>query len=323
MTPLVSILVPCYNAERWVDAAIESALGQRGVTCEVIAVDDGSTDGTAARLDRFRDRGVLVLRQANSGASAARNRALEHARGDFVQYLDADDMLDADKIARQLERLSREPRGVIASAAWARFTAGIGDAVFTPEPVWKDLTPADFLVTCAMQELMFPPIAWLIPRAVCDAAGPWDTTLSMNDDGEYMSRVLAASAGIAFCADAQVYYRSGNPLSYGSRTSRTAADSELRAWDRIVATLRTLEDTPRVATAAATGYQRIAARYLIDFPDVAADAEGRERAFGGGAYRFEGGAAFRAAVRVLGWKTALRLRHAHGTLRSRRAAAHG
>ncbi len=323
MTPLVSILVPCYNADRWVDAAIASALAQRGARCEVIVVDDGSTDQTRDRVERFRDRGVTVLQQKNRGASAARNVALAQARGDYIQYLDADDVLDPDKVARQLDRLQREPAGVVASAAWGRFVDDPATAVFTHEAVWADLTPADFLVSCALQELMFPPVAWLIPRAVCEAAGPWDEALSMNDDGEYMSRVLAASTGIVFCEDARVFYRTGNPLSYGSRTTRSAAESELRAWDRIVDTLRRLEDTPRVTTASATGYQRIAARYLIDHPDVAEAAETREQSLGGGQYRFQGGAVFRAAVRVLGWKAALRLRRAHGTLRGRRVAAQG
>lgn len=316
MTPLVSILVPCYNAGPWVEAALQSALAQTHPRCEIIAVDDGSEDDTAARLETFRSRGVKVIRQTNRGASAARNRALAEATGLFVQFLDADDLLHPEKIAVQVRALEGRPRHV-ASGAWARFVENPGEAAFTPEKVWRDASPIEFLVDCALHELMFPPSAWLVPRSLCDRAGPWDETLSLNDDGEYMARVLAGSERIVFCPEARTYYRSGNPHSYGSRTSHIAARSDLRAWDSIVATMWALERSPRTARAAATGYQRIQARYYGRYPDIVAAAAARERLFGGGQYRFQGGRLFRAAVRLLGWKCALRLRRAKSALRAR------
>jgi hypothetical protein len=180
------------------------------------------------------------------------------------------------------------------------------------------MAPIEFLVTCALDELMFPPAAWLIPRAVANAAGPWNETLSLNDDGEYMSRVVAASGGIVFCGGARVFYRSGNPLSYGSRKTRQAANSELRAWDLIVATMLKIEDSTRVRTAAATGYQRIQASCYRRFDEVFRAAEEKERAFGGGQYKFGGSAVFKAIARMFGWKAAMRLRHAKSAVRGRR-----
>jgi glycosyltransferase involved in cell wall biosynthesis len=319
--PLVSIVVPCYNAAAWVDAALESALAQTHPRVEIIVVDDGSTDETWRHLERFRDRGVRTIRQNNGGASSTRNRALALASGDYIQYLDADDLLAPDKIARQLARLAAGPDGAIASAAWGRFTNRIEEARFIPEQVWRDLTPIDFLVTCALDELMFPPIAWLIPRAIAHAAGPWNEQISLNDDGEYMSRVIAASTGMVFCADARVYYRSGNLSSYGSQTSKRAAESELRAWDSIVDTMMTLETSERVRLAAATGYQRIQATYYGRYDDIFSAAEAKERAFGHGRYQFKGGPVFVAIAKVFGWKAALRLRHAKDAVRRHRGAA--
>src|SRR5713101_7558887 len=94
MQPLVSIIIPVYNTEAFVADAIQSALDQTWPAKEIIAVDDGSTD---------------------RGAGAARNRALSEAQGEFIQYLDADDFLAADKIEIQMKRLSNGPAGRVAS----------------------------------------------------------------------------------------------------------------------------------------------------------------------------------------------------------------
>lgn len=95
--PLVSIVIPCFNAERYVAEAVESALAQTHPRTEVIVVDDGSTDATTDVLRRFAGR-VRRERQANAGPAAARNRGLALARGEFVQFLDADDLLLPTKV---------------------------------------------------------------------------------------------------------------------------------------------------------------------------------------------------------------------------------
>lgn len=108
MPPLVSILIPCYNAERWVAQAIESALAQTWPEKEVIVVDDGSTDGSLDVIKRFDGR-IRWETGPNRGGNIARNRLLELARGEWVQYVDADDYLLQDKVATQIRWLSGKP----------------------------------------------------------------------------------------------------------------------------------------------------------------------------------------------------------------------
>lgn len=103
-----SVLIPAYNAERWITEAVESALHQRRGDVEVIVVDDGSTDGTVAALQAFGDR-ILVESGPNRGATVARNRLLELANGEWVQYLDADDYLLPHKVERQLTAIEESP----------------------------------------------------------------------------------------------------------------------------------------------------------------------------------------------------------------------
>ena len=102
MTELVSILIPAYNASRWLTECVESALAQTWAHKEIIIVDDGSKDDTLAVARRYESRAVKVVTQANTGAPEARNHALRLAQGDYIQWLDADDVLHPQKIKLQL-----------------------------------------------------------------------------------------------------------------------------------------------------------------------------------------------------------------------------
>jgi glycosyltransferase involved in cell wall biosynthesis len=108
MNPLVSILIPCFNAERWIEQAIESALAQTWPYKEVIVVDDGSADSSLEVIRRFDGR-IRWETGPNRGGNAARNRLLELARGEWLQYLDADDYLLAEKVERQIGFLREHP----------------------------------------------------------------------------------------------------------------------------------------------------------------------------------------------------------------------
>src|SRR5436309_2678723 len=108
MSTLVSILIPCYNAERWIAQAIESALAQTWPDKEVIVVDDGSTDGSLHVIKQFDGR-IHWETGKNRSGNMARNRLLELARGDWLQYLDADDYLLPDKIDGQMRFLATAP----------------------------------------------------------------------------------------------------------------------------------------------------------------------------------------------------------------------
>src|SRR6476619_4323706 len=102
MTPIVSILIPAYNAEPWLGDAIRSALDQTWTHTEIIVVNDGSKDRTLEVANQYASAKVRVLTHDNQGASATRNRALREAQGDYIQWLDADDILDRKKVACQL-----------------------------------------------------------------------------------------------------------------------------------------------------------------------------------------------------------------------------
>ena len=122
MKELVSILIPCYNAEKWLHEAIESALSQTWKDKEIIVVDDGSTDNSLKIARQYESNLVKVISQENKGAPAARKIALKYARGDYIQWLDADDMLAHDKIEKQMEMAQHiGNQKVLLSCSWGRF----------------------------------------------------------------------------------------------------------------------------------------------------------------------------------------------------------
>lgn len=110
--PLVSVILPVYNRAGWVARAVESVLAQTCRRFELLVVDDGSTDGTRRVLESFGSR-VTILGQTHAGAEAARNLGLARARGEFVAFIDSDDVWYADRLSRQLPLFDRAEVGLV------------------------------------------------------------------------------------------------------------------------------------------------------------------------------------------------------------------
>ena len=104
MLPLVSIIIPVYNTERYIADAIHSAINQSYKELEIIIVDDGSNDSSPDIIQSISDPRIILISQRNKGGSAARNRGLEMATGEYIKFLDADDILLFDAIEKQLEQ---------------------------------------------------------------------------------------------------------------------------------------------------------------------------------------------------------------------------
>lgn len=303
-SPLVSVLVPCYNAAPWLEETLRSALAQTHPNIEIILVDDGSTDGSADIASGIVSEKIKIIRQANSGQSAALNLALRNARGEFIQYLDADDVLAPDKIERQLALLSSIEPGWIASGEWARFTRKITEARFEPEPIWHDFSPVEWLVTSWRGGGMMHGAAWLLPRSIVDQAGPWSEDLTLANDFDYFCYVLLKSRGVKFCPGARTYYRSGLPGRVSGQKSRKAWQSAFRAFSRGSEALLAAENSERTRTAAAIIFQGFAHTAYPVARDLVEQAEQRVRELGGCNLKLRSGHLFNLIASLLGWKAA-------------------
>lgn len=305
--PLVSIVIPCHNAAPWLAATLESALAQTWPEKEILVIDDGSTDDSATVARRFESRGVAVRAQANRGASAARNHGLRLTRGDYIQFLDADDLLTPDKIAAQVARLEREGTDCVATCRWARFRDDPTAAEYFASEVFADLVPVDYLLLHTAKQGTMHPAAWLVPRAVAGRAGPWDESLSLNDDGEYFARVALASRRLVFSSTGASLYRSGVAGSLSRRRDPRALASLARSIELIAGHLCRAEDSPRVHRALADYWQRLAYEVYPDSPETYRRAVAETKALGGSRLRPAMGARQRLLAYLVGWKLARHL----------------
>lgn len=296
-----------HNAEPWIAQSITSALAQTWPNLEIIVVDDGSTDHTAAIAEAFDSPQVQVIRQPNRGQSAAENRALQAAQGDFIQYLDADDLLAPDKIARQMQLLADSNPNCVATCEWARFYNTPDEAQFLPQPLWADLDPVTWLLLAWENHLMMHGAAWLIPRAIADRAGPWTEALSLINDFDYFSRILLASGGTQFCWGARTYYRSGNSGNLSGAKSRQAWESAFLSLSLGTRNLLAREDSPRTRHACANVFQRFIYEVYPAVPDLQAQATKRLQALGGSDLKPSGSPTFERLATMVGWQWAKRI----------------
>ena len=306
--PLVSVIIPCFNAERYLVSTIECVQAQTWRATEIILVNDGSTDRSLAVARRYAGPSVRFIEQPNRGAASARNAGLAIANGEFIQFLDADDLLALDKIERQMQLFMSEADNVLlSSCAWARFHTDTGEAKFVPQPNSHNLSGVEFLQLLYETGSMMHPAAWLARRTLLDRVSPWDERLSLNDDGEYFARVMLAAERIVFCKEARTYYRSGLTGSLSRRNDRSALESLYRSCDLTIGYLLAGDSSPRSRAAAAYAWKWAAFELYPGAPDLARAAEGNSRELGGSARPFLAGGRFQIASQFLGWRVAKRL----------------
>jgi glycosyltransferase involved in cell wall biosynthesis len=283
MIPLVSILIPAYNAQEWIAETIQSALGQTWPRKEIIIVDDGSADGTVAIARRFESDAVRVVTQANHGAAAARNHAFAVSHGDYIQWLDADDLLSPNKIADQMQAaMEANDTRVLLSGPWAYFMHRPAKARFVPNPLWSDLAPTEWMLRKWAGNHHMQTATWLVSRELTVAAGPWDTRLLGDDDGEYFSRVINASDAIRFVPASKVYYRI-TPVSRLSHIGRSdeKIEAQFLGMKLQIGYLRSREDSARTRAACINYLKTWLPHFYPNRPDIVEEARQLARALGG------------------------------------------
>ncbi|KQC02425.1 glycosyltransferase family 2 protein [Pedobacter sp. Hv1] len=235
--PLVSIIIPVYNKAEYIEQTIQSALNQTWTNIEIIIVDDESTDNSLAIAKKYENETIHIFNQPNNGASSARNLGLKKAKGDYIQFLDADDLISPDKIESQLKSLENTI-DTVATCSTIFFFDGEDHLINQPAETELDFLfstndPLGFLINlyggngpAAMVTIH----SWLTPIQVINRAGFWDETLSVDDDGEYFCRVVLASAGITYTPAVFNYYRKfKNGINLSIRRDHEACLSMVKA----------------------------------------------------------------------------------------------
>ncbi len=193
MAPLVSVIIPVYNGERFLADALRSVLAQDYRPIEVLVIDDGSTDASAEIAQRHE---VRYFRQDNAGAPSARNLGLTHARGELVALLDADDLWLPGKLGLQVRYLAEHPEARFV-LTWQRVFMEPGIS----KPAWvKPELLAD-------DSVGYLPSTLLARKSLFDEIGGFDTRVPLNDDVEWFFRVKEAGVPMGVVPEVLLHKR--------------------------------------------------------------------------------------------------------------------
>jgi glycosyltransferase involved in cell wall biosynthesis len=223
MIPKVSVIMPVYNSAKYLNKTLDCLLKQTYKSIEFIIVDDSSTDSSFEIAKKYESATIKVLRQSNAGAAIARNTGLLHATGDYIQFMDADDYLSADKIEKQVIALNGSS-DIVAVCNHLNFfnDQELGNIRYHNDQesfVFSTNDPVDFLLNlygAYGQPNFVQTNSWLVPKYLIDKVGGWRNYRCPDDDGEFFARILLASSGIVYVPGVYNYYRrsvSSNALS--------------------------------------------------------------------------------------------------------------
>jgi glycosyltransferase involved in cell wall biosynthesis len=312
--PLVSIIIPVYNAEKYLAETIDSARDQTWPNKEIIIIDDGSTDRSLVIAREYECAGVKVFTQQNKGASTARNKGLQHAKGNYIQYLDADDLISPNKIEDQMLILQNKP-GYVCICATVYFFDNEDHHSKNINHEWYSEgsnTPSDFLIKLYSGWDIIPGYggmitihSWLCPKNILDAAGPWNEELTVDDDGEYFCRVVLASKGIIYSKTGVNYYRKHqNGESLSAAKSQKDIQSMLLAVDLKYSYLKARTITPILDLIFARHYWEIGVAAYPQYKQLSTKATQKAKLLGYINSKYDGGVLIKLIYKLFGWKTA-------------------
>ena len=216
-SPLVSIVIPCYNAERWVSDTIHSALAQTYTPAEVVVVDDGSTDSSPDIITSFDGR-IIFQCLDHRGAPAARNRGWQLSKGEFIHFLDADDILFPSCLMRKMNLAMIKGSDVVYSGGFfydAQANVGVYEPQSPPGESTVETVAHVIANTIVTSQL-------LCRRTSLEAVGGFDETLSKGQEHDLLLRLACRGAKFGYLPEALSLNRTGHNVN--SITSVTSRD---------------------------------------------------------------------------------------------------
>ena len=252
---LVSVIIPCFNCERWVSDAVQSCLNQTYPNLEIIVVDDGSTDKSVELLRSFVPR-IRLETGRNRGGNVARNRGFALSTGEYIQYLDADDYLQPDKISRQVQFLESTNADVVYGD-W-RYRTHLPDGTSYLDEIEVSGVQEDVIASLLSNWWVFLG-AILYRREVVDRVGGWDETLRAAQDQDFLRSVALSGARICYQPGCRAIYRRYGAVTVSSSNRDRWVENHSLSLRKCEAALEaTGRLTPQYKTALAAGYFDIA-----------------------------------------------------------------
>jgi glycosyltransferase involved in cell wall biosynthesis len=198
----ISVIIPCFNAESWVEETLKSVLHQEISNIEIIVIDDGSTD-RSAQIIREKFPFVNLVRTNNQGPSKARNLGTRLSKGDFIQYLDADDLLAPEKLKVQLEVL-RKSGADIAYGDWQKLVKTSTGEYAKGGKIEKQLQDPEIDL---FTDFWCPPAVYLFRRSIVEKVGGWKENLPIIQDARFVLDCALHGGKFVYCPGIAAYYR--------------------------------------------------------------------------------------------------------------------
>ena len=309
--PLVSIIIPVFNAEKYIAETINSALNQSWKNIEILLVDDSSADASFSIVKSFESETIKVFRQQNQGASAARNKGIKEAKGEYIQFLDADDLLEENKIELQLKAIHFSTNQLAICPEvhfpdgqfYKNFTPSVGEMNFHE----SNPNPLNFLLKLYGSENdcggMIALHAWLTPKKLIKKAGFWNESLTVDDDGEYFCRVILTSEKIICTDKTCCYYRKYNTgISLSAQLNLQGFKSRLQALNLKQQHLAAVYNPDLVQKILAAHYWNIALFSYPKYKTLAANAVLQAKAGNYRGRKYSGGPVSNLLSKILGWR---------------------
>ncbi|WP_293297035.1 glycosyltransferase [Pedobacter sp. UBA4863] len=219
--PLVSVIIPLYNAEKYISETIESVLNQTYQNIEIIIIDDGSTDNSLALAKSYENSKIKVFSQDNKGVSSARNFGISIAKGDYIQFLDADDLIAPSKIELQIEYFISNPLATFVCSKWMRFkninkpNNSNLTKILTPK---IENLPINFIATSNFIPLM----CGLIKRTTIAKTNGFDKKMTHIEDVNFLIRLYKADQNFHYLeTEFPLFFYRNSPNS-ASKTNQYA-----------------------------------------------------------------------------------------------------
>ena len=291
---------------------IDSVLNQTYEPIEIIAVDDGSTDGSYEYLEQLKLPNLILKRNTNKGACSARNYGYELSSGEFIQFLDADDLMSNDKIKAQVELIT-DKFETIAVCSTKHFYDTIDHGRITDKEFLYTTTDSkSFLLNlygAHGTHNMVGGSAWLTPRTLIEKAGTWDESLSKDQDGEFFCRVVSKSEGVCYESEVINYYRKHiNGDNIANQSKRRHIESQLKALHSKSMQFKGREHSKEFRQAMALQSKVLAINAYPKFKDISKVALKMSHDYGGSDFLpVLGGKIIEFVKHFFGWRSAKKL----------------
>lgn len=275
---MISVLIPNYNGEPFIHDCIRSVMKQLSPQDEIVVVDDQSTDASLAILLALaKDHPSLVVSSnPRKGGASARNHAFALSGGTIIQWLDIDDVIGKNKLSLARNHIKNHPSALHA-CPWHPFHNDIEQGRLPDDVDWDTIptssTPAEWL----SRDTFIGLHCYAGHRSLFEKAGPWDESLTINQDGEYFARVIAQCNEVHFSRETEVYYRRASSESV-SRFTPEKADSLFRSIESMAATAMRVETSERMRQMVSNRWQYAIYTVYPSRPDLIEQAEDKLRA---------------------------------------------